>query len=268
MVTCFSTFETSLLDLFQPARLDDSKQKEIVSKCTAELKEEGRDLSAYNTVQNARDVQAIMQTPGYPEYNIYGVSYDTKLALEVMRSAPEGLRSVVIDSVNEEYPGSPIALAASSLVFGLRHFGNEDGTLQGALFLSVEAGVLLAAAFILTRRLWLGMGLHMSWNFAQGGIFSGAVSGNDMPPGLIAPVISGPELLTGRKFGVEAFTLCTATVLILLVMAIRRGRIIPPLGRRSVWPICLAAPATTARGRKTAVRLRLSRPAGSSTNHR
>lgn len=41
----------------------------------------------------------------------------------------------------------------------------------------------------LTRRLWLGMGLHMSWNFAQGGIFSGAVSGNDMPPGLIAPVI-------------------------------------------------------------------------------
>jgi hypothetical protein len=91
-------------------------------------------------------VQAIMQTPGYPEYNIYGVSYDTKLALEVMRSAPEGLRSVVIDSVNEEYPGSPIALAASSLVFGLRHFGNEDGTLQGALFLSVEAGVLLAAA--------------------------------------------------------------------------------------------------------------------------
>lgn len=99
MVTCFSTFETSLLDLFQPAKLDDSKQKEIFSKCTAELKEEGRDLSAYNTVQNARDVQAIMQTLGYPEYNIYGVSYGTKLALEVMRSAPEGLRSVVIDSV-------------------------------------------------------------------------------------------------------------------------------------------------------------------------
>ena len=94
-----------------------------------------------------------------------------------MRSAPEGLRSVVIDSVTEEYPGSLIALAASSLVFGLRHLGNEDGTLQGALFLSVEAGVLLAAAFILTRRLWLGMGLHMSWNFAQGGIFSDTVSG-------------------------------------------------------------------------------------------
>ena len=144
----------------------------------------------------------------------------------------------VLFRVTEEYLGSWIALAASSLFFGLRHLGNEDGTLQGALFLSVEAGVLLAAAFMLTRRLWLGMGLHMSWNFTQGGIFSGTVSGNDMPPGLITPVITGPELLTGGKFGVEAsiivVTLCTATGLILLVMAIRRGRIIPPLWRRSV----------------------------------
>jgi membrane protease YdiL (CAAX protease family) len=143
----------------------------------------------------------------------------------------------VLFRVTEEYLGSWIALAASSLFFGLHHLGNEDGTLQGALFLSVEAGVLLAAAFMLTRRLWLGMGLHMSWNFAQGGIFSGTVSGNDMPPGLITPVISGPELLTGGKFGVEAsiiaVTLCTATGLILLVMAIRRGKIIPPLWRRS-----------------------------------
>lgn len=144
----------------------------------------------------------------------------------------------VLFRVTEEYLGSWIALAASSLVFGLRHLGNEDGTLQGALFLSVEAGVLLAAAFMLTRRLWLGMGFHMSWNYTQGGIFSGAVSGNEMPPGLIAPVISGPELLTGGKFGVEAsiiaFALCTVTGLILLVMAIRRGRIILPLWRRSI----------------------------------
>lgn len=144
----------------------------------------------------------------------------------------------VLFRVTEEYLGSWIALAASSLVFGLRHLGNEDGTLQGALFLSVEAGVLLAAAFMLTRRLWLGMGFHMSWNYTQGGIFSGAVSGNEMPPGLIAPVISGPELLTGGKFGVEAsiiaFALCTVTGLILLVMAIRSGRIILPLWRRSV----------------------------------
>lgn len=99
MVTCFSTFENSLLDLFQPATLDNAKIEEIFGKCTGELKSNGRNLSAYNTVENARDVRAVMQALGYGDYNIYGISYGTKLALEVMRSAPEGVRSVVIDSV-------------------------------------------------------------------------------------------------------------------------------------------------------------------------
>lgn len=99
MVTCFSTFENSLLDLFVPSRMDGAKIDEIFSTCTAELRAEGRDLSAYNTVQNAKDVRALMQTLGYGEYNIYGISYGTKLAMEVMRSAPDGVRSVVLDSV-------------------------------------------------------------------------------------------------------------------------------------------------------------------------
>ncbi|EEW24285.1 alpha/beta fold hydrolase [Rhodobacter ferrooxidans] len=98
MVTCFSTFEDSIVDLFQPATLG-NKMEEIFAKCTGELKNNGRDLSAYNTVQNAKDVRAVMQALGYGTYNIYGISYGTKLALEVMRSAPEGVRSVVIDSV-------------------------------------------------------------------------------------------------------------------------------------------------------------------------
>ncbi len=99
MVTCFSTFENSLVDLFQRDKLDSAKIEEIFGKCTGELKNSGRDLSAYNTVQNAKDVRAVMQALGYGDYNIYGISYGTKLALEVMRSAPEGVRSVVIDSV-------------------------------------------------------------------------------------------------------------------------------------------------------------------------
>lgn len=132
----------------------------------------------------------------------------------------------------EEYLGSWIALAASSLFFGLRHLGNEDATLLGALFITVEAGVLLAAAFMLTRRLWLSIGFHMSWNYAQAAVFSGAVSGVPMPPGLFANTVEGPDLLTGATFGVEAsmvaFLLCTAAGLVLLFMAVRRGNIIPP----------------------------------------
>jgi pimeloyl-ACP methyl ester carboxylesterase len=99
MVTCFSTFENGLMDLFQKDKLNNAKMEEIFGKCTSELKANGRNLSAYNTVENAKDVRAVIQALGYGDYNIYGISYGTKLALEVMRSAPEGVRSVVIDSV-------------------------------------------------------------------------------------------------------------------------------------------------------------------------
>lgn len=99
MVTCFSTFENSIVELFQSDKLDSAKIEDIFAKCTGELKASGRNLSAYNTVENAKDVRAVVQALGYGDYNIYGISYGTKLALEVMRSAPEGVRSVVIDSV-------------------------------------------------------------------------------------------------------------------------------------------------------------------------
>ncbi|MBK8637677.1 MAG: alpha/beta fold hydrolase [Chromatiaceae bacterium] len=72
---------------------------EVTRACLDELAASGADISKINTEQNARDVQAVMRALGYPVYNAYGLSYGTKLGLEVMRTAPEGLRSVVLDSV-------------------------------------------------------------------------------------------------------------------------------------------------------------------------
>lgn len=100
MVTCFGTLGANLVDFVKPGAMDDAKQVEFVSTCMDEVKTKGHDLTTYNSVQNAKDVRAVMSALGYPEYNLYGVSYGTRLALEVMRSAPEGLRSVVLDSVD------------------------------------------------------------------------------------------------------------------------------------------------------------------------
>lgn len=97
MVTCFNTLEGNIYDLFAGTG-DDAAMLKMMSDCAAELKQD-RDLTAYTTPENARDVQALMRTLGYSEWNLYGISYGTKLALEVMRTAPEGTRSVVIDSV-------------------------------------------------------------------------------------------------------------------------------------------------------------------------
>ncbi|MFY2765002.1 CPBP family intramembrane glutamic endopeptidase [Arenimonas sp. MALMAid1274] len=142
----------------------------------------------------------------------------------------------VVFRILEESLGGWIALAASSLLFGLVHLTNPQATLEGALFISVEAGVLLAAAYMLTRRLWMSMGFHMAWNYTQSAIFSGIVSGTEAQPGLIQATIQGPDLLTGGNFGLEssiiAFLLCTTTGVVLLWMAARRGRIVPPFWKR------------------------------------
>lgn len=100
MVTCFDTLGGNLYEFLDPSQFTEDKQNAFFQSCVEELKAKGNDLTAYNTVQNARDVQAVMQALGYPTYNIYGVSYGTTLGLEVMRTAPEGVRSVVLDSVS------------------------------------------------------------------------------------------------------------------------------------------------------------------------
>ena len=67
----------------------------------------------------------------------------------------------------EEWFGSWAALVISSLVFGFVHLNNEEATLQGVVSISIWAGILLAATYLLTRRLWLGIGLHAAWNYTR-----------------------------------------------------------------------------------------------------
>jgi membrane protease YdiL (CAAX protease family) len=156
------------------------------------------------------------------------------IAMAVSSSVFEELlhRGVIFRNV-EELAGSWIALGVAALIFGLRHLGNPDGTLLGALAITVEAGLLLAALFLLTRRLWLSIGSHLSWNFVQSGIFSGSVSGAFEQPGLFQATIQGPDLLTGGSFGMEAslvaLIVCTTTGLLVLRMAVKRGHIRPPM---------------------------------------
>jgi len=159
------------------------------------------------------------------------------IAMAISSSVYEELlfRGVLFGSV-EKWFGSWIALVVSSLVFGLTHLLNPQGTLEGALFITLEAGILLAAAYMLTRRLWLSIGFHMAWNYTQSAVFSGIVSGNDAQQGLVRSTINGPNWLTGGDFGVEssvlALLLCTTTGIVMLVMAVRRGRIVPPVWKR------------------------------------
>jgi len=71
-----------------------------VRRCHDRLLRAGVDLNAYTTLADAADVADLRTALGYPEVDLYGGSYGTRLALEVMRSFPTGIRSAVLDSVD------------------------------------------------------------------------------------------------------------------------------------------------------------------------
>lgn len=147
----------------------------------------------------------------------------------------EVLFRLVLLRMLEELLGSWAALAISALVFGFMHLGNPHATVLGALAIAIEAGVLLGAAYLLTRRLWLCLALHFSWNVAQGGIFSVPVSGH-AHHGLFDTRLAGPDWLTGGQFGVEAslgaIVVCSALAAALLLRVVRTGQIVPMPMRR------------------------------------
>jgi len=141
----------------------------------------------------------------------------------------------VLFRIVEQSLGTWLALVLSAAVFGALHGMNPGATVTSCAAIGLEAGILLAAAFVYTRRLWLPIGMHLAWNFTESGVFGTAVSGNPMR-GIAVTSTSGPEVLTGGEFGPEAslaaVVLCLAVAATLLVLAHRRGRFVTPVWRR------------------------------------
>jgi membrane protease YdiL (CAAX protease family) len=147
----------------------------------------------------------------------------------------ETLMRGVLFRVLEQGLGSWIALGLSALLFGLMHAANPGATATSVIAVALEAGVLLAAAFMVSRRLWFVYGLHAAWNFTEGGIFATRVSGMDVE-GRIGVQFTGNDWLTGGAFGPEASAVSVAVCLVagaaFLVMAQRRARVVPPVWKR------------------------------------
>ncbi|MCJ7434908.1 MAG: CPBP family intramembrane metalloprotease [Anaerolineales bacterium] len=141
----------------------------------------------------------------------------------------------ILFRIVEESLGTWLSLLFSALLFGLLHLGNPNATLWAAIAIAMEAGILLAAAFIVTRRLWLVIGIHFAWNFTQGGIFSISVSGNQVD-GLLQATLTGPELLAGGAFGAEtsifAVIVCLAAGVYFIWKALKKGEFVKPFWKR------------------------------------
>ena len=132
------------------------------------------------------------------------------------------------------------AIFLSGAAFGLIH-GIDPGATATALASVALGGLMLGAAFALTGRLWLPIGIHTGWNFAEGSLFGTAVSGNDSGATAIKAKLVGTELLTGGRFGPEASIVSVIVLLvataILVWRIVKLGRVEPP-----IWRAADAAP--------------------------
>ncbi|MHB1009468.1 MAG: hypothetical protein ACYC1E_09615 [Propionibacteriaceae bacterium] len=95
---------------------------------------------------------------------------------------------------------------------------------------ALEAGLLFAALYAVTRSLWWTIGLHFAWNMVQGSVYG--VSGSGSASGWLRTQVTGPAWLTGGSFGIEAsvltVVLLTAVGVWLLVVIRRRSLAVSP----------------------------------------
>ena len=131
----------------------------------------------------------------------------------------------------EEFGGSWFALALSSALFGFLHASNDNATVFSSLAIGLEAGVLLGGAYMLTRNLWLAIGLHFGWNVTQGYVWDVPVSGAAVD-GLIEAQSRGSDLISGGAFGVEAsivaLIVATGAGIWIVILSVRRGHVVRP----------------------------------------
>jgi membrane protease YdiL (CAAX protease family) len=138
----------------------------------------------------------------------------------------ELLFRAIIFGILEEVFGSAIAVLVSATLFGLAHAANPGATPFTITALSIEMGVMLALAYILTRNIWFPVVIHAAWNFTQAFVFGAYNSGVREPHSYFHTDLRGPDMFTGGTFGPEGSALTvllSVAVSTILYLSIRRN---------------------------------------------
>ncbi len=126
----------------------------------------------------------------------------------------------------EDALGTWWSMILTAFIFGFLHIWNPNATVISSISISLTAGIILALLYVITRKLWLAIGMHFAWNFTLGGFYGAPVSGG-AGKGLMQGQLTGPEWITGGAFGPEAslfIVVISVFITAYLVWRIRKER--------------------------------------------
>lgn len=135
----------------------------------------------------------------------------------------------------ERLLGSWLSLAASVIAFGVAALVSGHAEPFSMLAYVLHPGLVCTALYMVTRRLWAAIGLHAAWNLGLIAL-DGVATSDSGPHGLVLSRVVGPDWLTGAGANAEtsapALAVNALLTIVLLAIAVRRGRIVRPLWLR------------------------------------
>jgi membrane protease YdiL (CAAX protease family) len=138
----------------------------------------------------------------------------------------------ILFRILEEKLGTILTLLLMVVSFAILHMGMPGGSLVSVAATSLHAGLLLSAAYVVSRSLWFPIFLHFAYDFAEPGIFGGINPGIHENRSLFTSMISGNPLITGGEAGpqnsLQALIISLILSSIFLFRAKRKNQFIRP----------------------------------------
>lgn len=127
-----------------------------------------------------------------------------------------------------------IAGVLLSLPFTIGHAANPDVTMIGVANIFL-ASIALVILYFQTRRLWLPITFHLSWNLTQSWLWGFDVSGIKIEDQLFVITTTGSDLVTGGEFGLEGSILSTILFAAVIVWFLARPILRPAAEVAALW---------------------------------
>lgn len=90
---------------------DEDALKAEIDKCIEEM---DADLSFYDTEAAVHDLEQMRQAMGYDRFNLYGVSYGTRVAQTYLRTYPENVRTLILDGIVPQDEALGVSIAGDA----------------------------------------------------------------------------------------------------------------------------------------------------------